>query len=428
MAAPQLERTLTWVHGTALAIGTVLGSGVLILPAITAEQAGPASILAWVLMSLLAFPLALTLGRLGAKHPHAGGIVEYVRLAFGEMAGRVTAWLFLGTVPIGAPIVALVGADYFIGIFGFPQWLVPVLAAVMLFTSLALHVRGVKMAAWVQVFILLLIAGLMIAAILAAGPHVRVSNFQPLAPHGWFPVGTVAVEIFWCYVGWEMVGHLAEEFRQPARDLRLTFTIAPAVVGFLYVALSVVTVGSHAYGTALGMAPLSHLVGIGLGKTGFVITGIVALLITLGAIHGNVAGYSRMVYSQARAGVFPVFLGRLHRRFLTPVGALAALAVDFALVLIVYTAFHVDLGTFVKWPSVVFLVLYGIAMAASVKLLKNEGWGTRSTAIVPLVVSAGLYPLSGWAVVFPLLLGLVGWMISRRQTVYQPTDSNGLIQ
>lgn len=413
MSEPQLRQTLTWVQGTAMAIGAVLGSGILILPAVTAEQAGPASIFAWMGMSLLAFPLAITLGRLGAKYPHAGGIVEYARLAFGSTAGRITAWLFLGTIPIGVPIIALVGANYIAGTFGLPHWEIPVMAAAMLFASLFLHRLGMEMAAWVQVLILLLIAALMVVAVVTAGPHMRPDHFRPLAPHGWLPVGTSAVEIFWCFVGWEMVGHLAEEFRKPERDLRLIFTLAPALVGILYVALSVVTVGTHAYGVTQGVAPLSQLVGIGLGKTGSMITGGVALLITMVAIHGNVAGFSRMVYSQARAGVFPRLLGRLHERYQTPVGALTALGVDFALVLTVYTMFHVDLGALIKWPSVVFLVLYGIAMVSALKLLKGEGWMRRTTAFVPLVVCVGLYPLSGWAMVYPVVLGGIGWIISR---------------
>ncbi len=417
---PQLRRTLTWVQGTAMAVGAVLGSGVLILPTITAEQSGPAAIVAWLGMSLLAFPLALTIGRLGARYPHAGGIVEYARLAFGPLAGRLTGWLFLGTIPIGVPIIALVGASYAASVLGLPLWTIPLMAAAMLASSLYLNFRGVELAGWVQVLLLSLIAILMLTAILAAMPHMSATAFHPFAPHGWLSVGTSAVEIFWCFIGWEMVAHLAEEFHDPGRDLRRIFTLAPALVGVLYVLLSLVTVGAHAYGSAADrIAPLSQLVGIGLGRVGSAVTGSVALLIALVAIHGNIAGFSRMVYAQARAGDFPAILGKLHARRQTPVAALVALGADFTVVLIVYTVFHVNLGTLVKWPSVVFLVLYMVAMAAALRLLKGEraaGW----LALAPLVVCAGLYPLSGWACVYPLVLGGVGWLFSRRKTA-KPT-------
>ncbi len=423
MTQPTLERTLTWVHGSALAIGAVLGSGILILPAITAEQAGPASIFAWLLMSVLAFPLAMTLGRLGARHPHAGGIVEYARLAFGATVGRMTAWLFLGTIPIGVPIIALVGADYAASTLGLPAWSVPIMAVVMLLASLALHWRGVNLASGVQILVLLVIAALMVTAIGAAASHIQMSAYHPLAPHGWLSAAKSAVEIFWCFVGWEMVGHLAEEFRDPARDLRRTFVAAPLVVGVLYVALSLVTVGTHAYGSTTD-APLSQLVGTGLGQVGADVAGIAALLVTMVAIHGNVAGFSRMVYSQARAGVFPAALGRLHAQYRTPASALLALGVDFLLVLTMDTTFHVNLGALVKWPSVVFLVIYAVAMASAVKLLKSASRIARASAVMSFMVCLGLYPLSGWATVYPAALGLLGWLISRRASLEPSPSAN----
>jgi amino acid efflux transporter len=423
MAEPQLRRTLTWVEGTAMAIGAVLGSGVLILPAITAQQAGPASILSWLLMSLLAFPLAMTLGRLGVKYPHAGGIVEYARLAFGPIAGHITAWLFLGTIPIGVPIIALVGANYVAGTFGLPHWTIPLMAAVMLLVSLALHGRGIDIASWTQVLILLLIAILMVSAIVAAEPSIRVSNFYPVMPHGWLPVGTSAVEIFWCFVGWEMVAHMAEEFRDPALDLRRTFLLAPTLAGGLYIALSIVTVGTHAYGSVEGSAPLGKLVGIGLGQAGSMVTGGLALLITMVALHGNIAGFSRMVYSQARIGVFPSFLGRLHKRYATPTGALMALGANFAVVLTIYTMLHVNLGALITWPSTLFLVLYAIAMLSALKLLKGQGWFRQIVPLIPLLVSIGLYTLSGWAMMYPVLLAGAGWLGSRRN-IRKPSRIN----
>ncbi len=414
MTDPQLRRRLTWIHGTGMAIGSVLGSGVLILPAVTAQAAGPASILSWLIMSALAFPMAITLGNLGARHPHAGGIVEYARLAFGEAMGRVTAWLFLGTIPIGVPIIALIGARYVVGTLGMPSGMVPILAGAMLLVSWVMHRQGLAMASWLQVLILVLIAALIVAAIFAAGSHVRLANFYPVVPHGWLPAAKSAIEIFWCFLGWEMVGHLAEEFRHPERDLRRTFVMAPTLVGVLYMALSVVTVGTHSYGAATHGAPLSQLVGLGLGHAGSMITGALALLITMVAIHGNVAGFSRMVYSQARAGVFPRWLGRVHPRRGTPTAALTALMVDFAVVPAVYSLTRVDLGTLITWPSTVFLVVYIIAMASAYKLVAGTRLG-RVLPLLPIIVCGALLPFAGWAVIYPVCLGGVGWMMARVQ-------------
>lgn len=413
MNGPGLERSLTWVQGTGMAVGAVLGSGVLILPAITANQSGPASVLAWIGMSALAFPMAFTLGRLGARYPHAGGIIEYVRRAFGPGAGRAAGWLFLGTIPVGVPIVALVGAQYTAAVFRFPAWTIPVMAGSLLAVSLILNIRGVRVAGFAQVAFLSAVALLMISAVAGASLRVDARNFVPFAPHGWAVVGESAVSIFWCFVGWEMVGHLAEEFRDPERDLRMTFVLSPAIVGALYVALSAVTVGAHAYGAPDGLAPLSVLVGLGFGRLGFLATGAIALLVSAVAIHGNVAGFSRMMYAQARKGELPAFMARLNTKHQTPSAALWALGADFAVVLGAEAGFHLNLSTLVKWPSVVFLVLYAAAMAAAVKLL-DGGRAARLAAAVPGLVCVFLLPFSGWAILYPALLGGIGWLVSPR--------------
>ncbi|MDA8193818.1 MAG: APC family permease [Thermaerobacter sp.] len=264
-----------------------------------------------------------------------------------------------------------------------PAWTAVWLAAGMLSASLWLNVRGVQVAGWMQVAWLALIVLLVVTAIVGAVPYVRAAAFHPSFPDGWLSVGSSAVIIFWSFVGWEMVAHLAEEFRDPRRDLPRTFILAQTVVGVLYTALAVVTVGTGAYRHARGLAPLSRLVGLGFGGAGAAVTRVVALLVTVVAIDGNVCGFSRMLYAPARLGEFPAVFGRLHPRHHTPVGALAGLGVDFALVLGVYGGWRVNLGTLVRWPRTIFLVPYIMAMASALRLLRGEP-AAQIMALIPL--------------------------------------------
>src|SRR5262245_65262287 len=97
---------------TALYVGAVLGPGVLILPALAAEAAGPASVLAWVGLLALSAPLAVTFAALGVRFPEAGGTAAYAKAAFGRLTSAVTGWWFLTGVVLGAPTVALIGGFY----------------------------------------------------------------------------------------------------------------------------------------------------------------------------------------------------------------------------------------------------------------------------------------------------------------------------
>jgi amino acid efflux transporter len=91
----QIKPSLKLPQVTALYIGAVLGSGTLILPGVAAEVAGPASLLAWGLMIILALPMALTIGLLSARYPNAGGVAHFVTRAYNSYFGSLIGWYFL---------------------------------------------------------------------------------------------------------------------------------------------------------------------------------------------------------------------------------------------------------------------------------------------------------------------------------------------
>src|SRR5690349_22344350 len=98
---------LTVPQSAALSIGAVLGTGVVALPALAAQVAGPASLLAWLALIALSVPLAGTFAALGARYPDAGGVSTYVRRAFGARAAVMVGWCFYFAVPAGAPAAAM---------------------------------------------------------------------------------------------------------------------------------------------------------------------------------------------------------------------------------------------------------------------------------------------------------------------------------
>jgi len=410
----KLRRTISWPQGAALTIGAVLGSGVLILPVETAVLAGPASLVGWLLMGLFAVPLAMTMGSLGAAYPDAGGIASYARKAFGPEAGTITGWLFMGTVPVGAPIAALIGGNYIGQVFSLNYWQVSLIAALMLGFALFFNYRGINLTGKVQMGIVAAIAAILTAAVLAAFPAVEKGLFTPFAPHGWFPVGVSMTILFWAFVGWEMIVHLAEEFKNPARDIPLSLSVSLGLIIALYLSVAFVTVGTGAYLEPSNVAALASMVAKGWGPRAGAITAVLGFLVCYGTIHTYVAGFSRLVYAQSRQGDFPVFFSRLHPRFQTPHRVLAALAPVFFIVLALNYHFKFNLNTLMQWPCAIFIALYIIGMASALRILPQKG-GRRYWALISLIMCLGVYSFTGWAGVYPFILGALGWFVGCRK-------------
>jgi amino acid efflux transporter len=411
------------VQGVALTIGAVLGSGVLVLPVFAADLAGPASIISWSLMGLLTVPLVITLGGLAKKCPEAGGIAAYAQLAFGRQAGTVTGWLFLGTVPVAAPIAALIGANY-IGVYlSLSPGGVVFTAALMLAMALLCNYRGISLSGKVQLAVVSVIAMILLVVIIAALPEVDRDNFAPFAPNGWLPVGEAMTILFWAFVGWEMIGHLAEEFADPERDIPLSLGISVVIVTSLYLLLALAIVGTGAYLGRDKVAALAVMVSQGWGKSAGMVVAVLGFAVCYGAIHTYVAGFSRLVYAQARLGDFPVFFSVLHPAFQTPHRVLLSLVPFFSFVLFVIHYFNANLAVIIQFPSAIFIALYIIGMASAIKLLGNSR-NCRYCAIISFVACTIVYGFTGWSGLYPLILGTIGWYAGRKNGSAPPKRAN----
>ena len=107
-----LQKAISLRNAVALYASSVLGSGVLVLPGLAAKIAGPASILAWILLSFASYPFAFTFASLSSRLPESGGIYAFVKEVFGFRIATATGWLFAIWVITGAPAVTLIAASY----------------------------------------------------------------------------------------------------------------------------------------------------------------------------------------------------------------------------------------------------------------------------------------------------------------------------
>lgn len=181
---PDAGGRLGLAPATALYLASVLGTGLLILPGLTANAADPASILAVAVVAVLAIPLAATFASLAARYPDAGGVSSYVRLTLGALPTRIVGYWFFFGVAIGGPVVAITGAHYLSAILGIEQSALPVLAVVLMAIPLVTNVFGLRVTGSVQLLLITLLVGVVVFVVALAAPAVEPHNFSPLFPHG----------------------------------------------------------------------------------------------------------------------------------------------------------------------------------------------------------------------------------------------------
>lgn len=393
-------------HIVALYVASVLGCGILILPGLSAELAGPASLISWLIIIILALPMALTMGLLSAKYPNDGGVSYFVSLAFNPTIGSLIGWFFLLSGIIGVPVLALTGSGYICAALGYPETARVLLAAVIIALGLILNYFGMRITSQIQMIVVLCTILILIGAFFGSFREVAYSNFYPFIPYGWYSIGQATTLLFWSYIGWEAVTHIAEEFKDPERDVVRGTLIASAIIGALYFITAYVIVGTHTYGPGLSDISLLYLIGMAFGEFGALFTGITALFVCIAPSIAYISAASRLSFSLAASGYAPSYLGRLSPRYYTHVGGLWFLSICFALILLIYSTELISLGMLIQLPNATFILTYIGGCAAGVVLLKESRSGVIISGI-SLVMTSIIFLFVSWAVIFPVAIFLV---------------------
>ena len=406
-------------QGAALTIGAVLGTGVISLPAMAAAIAGPASILAWLALVLLSVPLATTFAALGARFPDAGGVSTYARLAFGNRAATAVGWLFYVVVPVGAPPAAAFAGGYVADLFGGSRTTTVWASAVIIAGVAVLNWFGVRISGRVQLWMAAVLATLLVVAIVAALPHADLGHLTPFAPSGWAAVAPAAAVVVWGFAGWEAVTSLTAEYRNPARDVPRAAMVAVVVIGVLYlgvVSASILVLGPR---TGISQASLAELLGMTFGTPGRVMTTLVAVLLTVGAMNAYFAGAAKLGAALGRDGSLPVWFARGDQAGQAPRRSLVVTTVLSVIALVATAMLHLDVASVVLVATGAFTVIYVVGTAAAIRLLPR-GSCARRTAVVSFVSVVALLVVNGTHSAWPLAVAVAAvayeTVVSRRRT------------
>jgi amino acid transporter/nucleotide-binding universal stress UspA family protein len=313
----KLVRELGFKEGLAIGLGTMIGAGIFVLPALATERAGQAAAFSYLIAGLICLPVAMIVSELATGMPRAGGSYTFIAQALGPLAGSVVGpanWLGL-TFANGFYLIA---TGRYLALFTpIPPWAGAV-AVGLLFTFL--NYRGAKLSGSVQhlvVIVLVAILAVFVVVGMLEGPDIPR---EPFLPGGWGAVvGTVGLIIV-SFTGFEKVSTIAEEIKHPGRNLPLAIIGSVAIATILYVLLLFVATGLMPPGRIVNLQKglLVEAASRTVGPVGEAVMIFAALLATLSSANAATMASSRISYGMGRDRVLPGWFGHAHPKFNTP--------------------------------------------------------------------------------------------------------------
>lgn len=343
----QLPAILGGWTAVAAIVGSVIGSGIFLVPATVAKGVPFVGgiVAVWLIGGLFSAAGALTLAELGAMMPRAGGPYEYLKRGFGPLSGFLFSWAEFWVVRTGSmATLAAAFARYFsqlvppmMGID--PRWWQSSVAVCAMALVGLVNVRGTKYGSRLQVSgTFLKVAALSVMILLPLALHKgSVANWSPVLPDASHPASytgflAAIVAVLWAYDGWVNVTPLAEELTNPQKQLPRALAGGVALLILLYLGT---TLAYHA------VLPLDQIRAAStekgspkvvaaefwqalIGDTGLIVISLIVMASTLISLNGNALTGPRAYYAVARDGYAPRWLERLDPRTATPAASIIA--------------------------------------------------------------------------------------------------------
>ena len=326
---PQLVRAIGRWSMVALAVNSILGSGIFGLPSVIARLVGSASPAAVLIAGAGMAVIIACYAEAASQFTETGGTYLYVRHAFGRFAGLQVGWLML----LSRLTACAAGVNLLVIYLGefWPAATQPLprLAVITLFlgTLAAANYRGVGAGTRVSnttVVAKLLALGLVcVAGVLYLSVHPRVAAAPVVASvDGWLQAMLL---LLFAYGGYEAALNPMGEARDPRRDAAFALFVALLILIALYALLQLIVVGVLA--DAAGSArPLADAARVLMGPAGAALISAGALISVYGYISANMLTVPRGIFALAERGEFPAWFAAVHQRFRTPHGSIVVFA------------------------------------------------------------------------------------------------------
>jgi len=309
-----------------ISMGAMIGSGIFVLPALGYKKAGPAVILAYVLAAVVVLPAALSKAEMATAMPESGGTYLYIDRALGPLFGTIAgigAWFSL----VFKSSFALVGLGAYLLLFApIAQGAVKFVALGLGVLIVILNISGTKLSGKVQAIIVSLVLVGLLGYTLNAGAVVDTARFTPFTTHGTSGVITAAAFVFVSYAGVTKIASIAEEVKDPGKNLPRAMIGSMTIMALIYIAVVGAIVGlsdpeilKHGGpdGTA-SLTPMADGAETLFAGFGVLAISIIAVVALTSMANAGVLSSSRFPLAMGRDDLLPPQLETVDDRFKTP--------------------------------------------------------------------------------------------------------------
>ncbi len=383
----QLRRILGLWDLVLMIIGTVIGSGIFLVPGAVLRAVGnsvPLGLSVWLAGGILSLLGALTYGELSSMKPRAGGLYVYIRDCFGPFPAFLFGWTLFFVISSGSIATLAVAFGNYLGEFvQLSAFGTKLVALLVILVITAVNVRGTRQSAdLLNVTTAIKVAAiLLVSAVLlwhGRNPIFSGGNIADRQSMGISGFGLAMISVLWAYEGWQYVTYSAGETVDPQRTFPLAFMIGSAALIGIYLFanlgyLAALGASGVAGSTRVAATALGVVVSQGAGK----IVAVAILISMFSAANSIMLNSPRVYYAMANDGLFFRSLSQVHPRFGTPALAVGAAGI--------WSAVLAASGTFEQLLTyVVFIgwIFYGLA-AASIFIYRKRAPGAVRPYRVP---------------------------------------------
>jgi basic amino acid/polyamine antiporter, APA family len=367
----QLLRILRMRDLVLLIIGTVIGSGIFLVPGSVLQPVGNSvgvAMMVWLTGGVLSLLGALTYGELAALRPEAGGLYVFIRDTFGPLLAFLYGWTLFFVISSGSvATLAVAFSNYLSEFISLSPWIAKAISVLMIVVIAVVNVRGTRQSADLQnittaIKVVAIVAMSAILLWFGKNPVLsgRLTDSTSHTGSLLAGFGLAMINVLWAYEGWQYVTFSAGESVNPQRDFPRSFLIGSAALIGIYLFanlgyLAAIGPEGVANSNRVAITSVAAVMGRRLAK----VVGLTILISIFSAANSIILTAPRVFYAMARDGVFFKRLAEVHPRFGTPAFAVISAAL--------WAAVLASSGTFEQLLTyVVFIgwIFYAIAAAS----------------------------------------------------------------